>query len=415
MRSNSEQAVKQSGVITLRRALVQGTGLTAGACAGLAMLLPWPVGAWVALAVAALGVIFAVIVVRLHNAYARTGAAGTQLAQVPSDCVAHSAIESATQEQRIQVGAAGGESEQIKRVLRDGIDTLIASFTDINQRIKQHKNIAVEITGAAGDVAGASAGFRKFVEDTTRTLDVIVENTVANSRNAIGLVERMEDVRQGLGEIRGILREIESISKQTNLLALNAAIEAARAGEAGRGFAVVADEVRHLSGRTNQFSQEIRTRVATVNDAVASAEEAINEMASKDMNFTLQARHQVDTTLAEISKVNERTTQGVVRLGEIATQVENAVNLAMSALQYQDMVAELLDRLSRRIEAVGMLSSALGRLGERSASACAADSGSGAIAEELERCARAIEAARRHAVPNPVAALIERTGAVEQA
>lgn len=400
----------------LRSALAQGMGLTAGFAAGLAMMLPWPSAAWVAIAVAGLGVIFGAIVWRMYAACTRAVnddliAEGPRVRLEQTGTVA--ATQTAQQEQQAQVQEARTETEQIRQLLKDAIERLITSFGDINRRINEQRAVVIEVTGTNDAPGGSAAGFRRFVEDTSRTLDYFVENTVANSRSAMGMVQRMEDIRQGLSDIRGILGEIESISKQTNLLALNAAIEAARAGEAGRGFAVVADEVRHLSVRSNQFSQEIRSKVAHVNDAVVIAESAINEVASKDMNFTLQARQRVDQTMAEITQANERTTQGVARLGEIAALVENDVNAAVTALQFQDMATQLLDHVRRRTEALAMMTEALAQAGEQAANACPAGRARASADQAFLRCAEVIERARAHAAHNPVGRSGMSTGEVE--
>jgi len=403
-----------SHVRALRRALAQGAGLTVGLALGAWVLIPAAAAAWVAFATVVFGVLWSGIVVQLVRAIPASlerESAGLPISAAGRSPVRVDAIEAAQAEGELQVNGVREESERVQALLREAIDKIIVSFGSINEQIKQQQQVALSIASSDSSAAGA-AGFQAFVEDTSRTLDYFVENTIANSRSAVGLVERMEDIRERLADIRSILGEIESISKQTNLLALNAAIEAARAGEAGRGFAVVADEVRHLSGRTNQFSQEIRAKVASVNDSVVSAEEAINVVASKDMNFTLQARQQVDLTMSEVQMINARMSSGVSRMSEIALHVERDVDASVTALQFQDMVTQLLSHLNRRVEALGMMHNALTDLGK-----CCAGSDIGRsdprLAEALTRCARIVEEARAHAAHNPVSQTGMGSGDVE--
>lgn len=400
----------------LRRALAQGAGLTAGLALGAWALIPAAAAAWVAFATIVFGALWAGIVVQLWRAsYASIDAQGAEhtvsTGVAAPSTVSVEAIEAAHAERELQVNAVREESERVQVLLREAIDKIIGSFGSINEQIKQQQQVALGIASSDSS-EGGTAGFQTFVEDTSRTLDYFVESTIANSRNAVGLVERMEDIRERLADIRKILVEIESISKQTNLLALNAAIEAARAGEAGRGFAVVADEVRHLSGRTNQFSQEIRAKVASVNDSVASAEDAINEVASKDMNFTLQAKQQVDQTMGEVQLINERMSSGVSRMSEIARQLERDVDASVTALQFQDMVTQLLGHLTRRVEALGMMHEALADVAKRCAGSdiARADPRIGAA---LSQCARIVGEARAHAAHNPVSQTGMGSGDVE--
>jgi methyl-accepting chemotaxis protein len=170
--------------------------------------------------------------------------------------------------------------------------------------------------------------------------------------------------------------------------------------------------VRHLSGRTNQFSQEIRAKVASVNDSVVSAEEAINVVASKDMNFTLQAKQQVDQTMSEVQLINSRMTSGVARMGEIARHLERDVDASVTALQFQDMVTQLLSHLNRRVEALGMMHNALTDVAKRCAGSDIGRSDP-RLAEELTRCARIVAEARAHAAHNPVSQTGMGSGDVE--
>jgi methyl-accepting chemotaxis protein len=255
-----------------------------------------------------------------------------------------------------QLVTSQGELEQAQGLFMDAINKLVASFTSINVQTRTQQTLALTITQGhepgAEDTAKGSGGFEHFVTETSNTLRFFVDGTVQSSKVATGLVENMERVREQIGEVQSILGEIEGISKQTNLLALNAAIEAARAGEAGRGFSVVADEVRDLSGRTNQFSQQIRKTITHVRESVEAAEQSINQMASQDMTFALQSKRQVDEMMGDVQQVNATMATAAQELAVITREVETNVNTAVTTLQFQDLVTQLLGHVRKRMDAL---------------------------------------------------------------
>jgi methyl-accepting chemotaxis protein len=136
------------------------------------------------------------------------------------------------------------------------------------------------------------------------------------------------------------------------MLALNAAIEAARAGELGRGFSVVADEVRNLSGRTESFNGQIRGLMNTVGASVGQAEELINQLASQDMMFTLQAKQRLTDTSTRISQLDDRMAISIDALKEGVGQLNDQVGDAVRCLQFQDMTSQLMDHVSRRLDGI---------------------------------------------------------------
>ena len=256
----------------------------------------------------------------------------------------------------VQLTTAQGELGQAQELFMDAIQKLVDSFTSINTQTQSQQRLTLTITQGqpkSGQVAsGDSGGFEHFVSETAATLRFFVDNMVQSSKVAMGLVEKMEEISSRIEGVQNILGEIEGISKQTNLLALNAAIEAARAGEAGRGFSVVADEVRDLSGRTNQFSQQIRETIKHTQDAVREAEQSINQMASQDMTFALTSKQHVDEMMAEAKQVNLTMAAAAQELAVITRGVETNVNTAVTTLQFQDMVTQLLEHVRRRMEAL---------------------------------------------------------------
>jgi len=394
-----------------RRVLLPGLVASALCMAGIAVAVPAPAGAWSGALVAALGALWSVLIMRLQAAPATASAVDGQdpaFAAPPGGAEAFAAAEA---ERAAQTAAALDELERVKTLLREAIDRLLGSFNSITGQTAAQQQLALSITRGGSQDAGV--GFQQFVADTSRTLGYFVESTIANSRNAIGLVERMEEIRERLGDIRGILGEIESISKQTNLLALNAAIEAARAGEAGRGFSVVAVSLKKKSGRTNQFSHEIRAKVATVNDSVHGAEQAIHELASKDMTFALQAKQQVEQTMSEVQGVNEHMAAAVEQMGGIAAQVDHDVNAAVTALQFQDMVSQLLGHVTRRIEALGEMLAATSGVAQSAVGALDRGERPQALAPKLQAFAGTLEDLRGRTSHNPVAQATMTSGDVE--
>jgi methyl-accepting chemotaxis protein len=250
-----------------------------------------------------------------------------------------------------QVGEMRGEVGRTQKIFSDAIDGLVASFYGMNAQVQRQQKLGIEIVSGGGE-SGSLSEFQLFAGKTSDTMRQFVDSVVDSSKVAMSLVEMTDRIIAQMGEVRGTLGQIEGISKQTNLLALNAAIEAARAGEAGRGFAVVADEVRDLSARTNHFSQQIRDSLSKMQATVEASEQAIHQMAARDMTFAMTSKGDVEQAMNGINEINRRTGEAVCELNAIGHEVENSVNQAIMSLQFQDMVTQLLGHVGRRLDAL---------------------------------------------------------------
>jgi methyl-accepting chemotaxis protein len=252
---------------------------------------------------------------------------------------------------RRQHEAIRSEVSRVQDMLSDAIATLTSSFNGILTATQAQEAIAVGLVKDDADAESATS-FDTFVETTSDVMQKVVDNVVMNSKLGMELVELTDRISRRASDVESILGQIAGIAKQTNLLALNAAIEAARAGEAGRGFAVVADEVRDLSTRTSQLSQQISTVMKSMREGVSGAEEAIERLASTDMNFAVQSKDQVAQVLTSIEDINQQRGKAIVRLGEHAREMDGEVGRAITALQFQDMVSQLITHVDKRAEAL---------------------------------------------------------------
>ena len=186
---------------------------------------------------------------------------------------------------------------------------------------------------------------KRFANEVGTILDDYVKLFIDVSDKSIQAVHNIQDMVKHLDGMFGLIDNIRGIANQTNLLALNAAIEAARAGEAGRGFAVVADEVRKLSQNSNALNEQIREKVETTKATVTDVERVVGEIASLDMNIAIDAKGHLDAMLDELEEVNNQVAESVARGAELGGEINLEVGRAVTALQSADRVAQIAEQI----------------------------------------------------------------------
>jgi methyl-accepting chemotaxis protein len=314
-----------------------------------------------------------------------------------------------------QFGAVRGEVARVQSLLHGAIEELTASFQGMHVQTEEQRGLTLSVT--AGGAEGESAlRFDQFVCDTSDVMQRVVDSVVNNSKLGMQLVELTDSIARHARDVQGILSEIGAIAKQTNLLALNAAIEAARAGEAGRGFAVVADEVRDLSGRTTQFSQQIGSLMQSMQSAVQQTEAAIEQMAGQDMNFALESKQQVEGIIHTMEEQNAARMQAISTLSGSASAVDALVGKAVTALQFQDIVSQLLGHVLRRVAALeGVMAEfeALGGALDREAATVDARAAIDSLRAEQGKITAALRGIEAQTVNNPVAQQAMTRGDIE--
>jgi methyl-accepting chemotaxis protein len=206
------------------------------------------------------------------------------------------------------------------------------------QFIGDLRGIANEVGSSAQDAAVASVeAEQQATQGTSMTRDAIrgIMVMVQEIESTAGLIEQLDKRSQNVSNVLDVIREI---AEQTNLLALNAAIEAARAGEAGRGFAVVADEVRKLATRSHESTRSIEDIVSQLQDEARQAASTMGhargsaEENSRQLESAVTSLDQIVTRVTEIREINARMAHAVEQQQSLtASSTEKVLNISQIA------------------------------------------------------------------------------------
>lgn len=266
-------------------------------------------------------------------------------------------------------GEYNGEYARLKENINSLAESFSSALSEVDEAIQATASAATEISSsseqmAAGsqeqsqqttEIAGAVEQMTKTILDSNKNTNYAAENSRLASLNASTGAVKIAETKEGMkkivestkqtgdritslanrtGQIGEITQVINDIADQTNLLALNAAIEAARAGEQGRGFAVVADEVRKLAERTTKATKEIGDTIEQIQQEARLADESM-ENAGRAVDEGMRLTEEVAGALDQILNVNQK-------VNDIITQVA-------AASEEQSIVAE---QISRNIEGI---------------------------------------------------------------
>jgi methyl-accepting chemotaxis protein len=276
------------------------------------------------------------------------------------------------------IGEYKGDHQIIKNSINTVAESLNQALTEVNEAIQATASASGQISSsseemAAGsqeqsaqisEIAGAVEEMTKTIIETSKNASLAAENSIDASDSVTKGAKKVEETKQGMerivastaetgkiisslakksDQIGEITQVIDDIADQTNLLALNAAIEAARAGEQGRGFAVVADEVRKLAERTTKATKEIADTIRTIQNEAKEADKSMVE-AGDSVKHGMELTEQVAEVLKEIFSINSK--------------VSDMVNQVAAASEEQSATAEQISKNIENISSVTQQSAA---------------------------------------------------------
>lgn len=247
----------------------------------------------------------------LRNALTLIGDSSTQLAATSEEM--HAVTE--------------GASRTILRQSNE-IEMAATAVNEMSAAVEEVASNAAYASKVTSQSSTAAMAGRARVDETVSAINLMVSKVQVTSTEVQGLAFMATDISKVLDVIR-------AIAEQTNLLALNAAIEAARAGEAGRGFAVVADEVRALAHRTQQSTQEIEQMVSSIQSGTGNAVAAMEQtsfQAQKTLDMANGAGKALLDITDSISQINERNLM-IATAAEQQAQVAREVDRSLVSIR----------------------------------------------------------------------------------
>ncbi|MDN3613207.1 methyl-accepting chemotaxis protein [Vibrio gallaecicus] len=233
---------------------------------------------------------------------------------------------------------------------REQTANVATAMTEMSHSVQEVAQSAQSSLSMVQQVESASDSGRQIMSNNISTINQL-ETRLNESVSAVDELQKMSS------QIGSILDVIRGIAEQTNLLALNAAIEAARAGEQGRGFAVVADEVRVLAQKTTQSTSEIETMISNLQSSSKTASAVITSCVS-DMDMSVQqassansAMEEIQALILEISHMSTHISQAAAEQsetsGDIARNIEDINLIADASYQAMSTIAEASQNLTK--------------------------------------------------------------------
>ena len=258
------------------------------------------------------------------------------------------------------------ETGQVAQSLNRALASVRKTLQEVGRSSNQLKGASQNVALTAAELSDGAATQASSLESTTTSMEeisVTIRNNAVNTNRANELgssaraaaekggacvqsaVLAMEEIRRSSGEISKILSAINELAFQSNLLAVNASIEAAHAGDSGRSFAVVALEIRHLAQRSTESAREIERLIATSLDRVDKGAELVNR-SGEAITEIIDAVKNVSRIINEIATASNQQSQGVEHVSSAMNKVDSVVHANSSKTHELSKTAQQLAALA---------------------------------------------------------------------
>lgn len=233
----------------------------------------------------------------------------------------------------------GRQIESARSQTETALVDLATCFGDIHQRLDTALGLYRSSTGGMGE---GDTDVMAMLEKGQSDLTAMLSSLRAGIQAKQAMIARIREVAGFADELKAMAGAVSALANQTNLVALNAAIEAAWAGEAGRGFAVIADEVRKLSNLSGDTGKQIGLRVEGVTQAIHAAVEIAERFADQDARAMRDSEQLIEGVLNVFRDAVQHLTEAATQFQHEGQAVQQTVSGVIVSLQFQDRVSQIL-------------------------------------------------------------------------
>ncbi|UZP68096.1 methyl-accepting chemotaxis protein [Desulfovibrio mangrovi] len=271
----------------------------------------------------------------------------------------------------LELTSASDELSSQARIINDGSEIQKRQTEEVATAMEQMNATVLEVSNHASHAAGGAEEALKHAESGASIVNDVIKATTEAHSQSVALTTSLDELGERAEAIGQIMGVITDIADQTNLLALNAAIEAARAGEAGRGFAVVADEVRKLAEKTMNATGEVRSAILGIQEGTKTNIKAMHEASevvrkSTELtktagdsltsivsitNSTADQMRSIATAAEEQSAASEQITRSTEEISNIAMKTSDNTVRASEAIHRLNELIQSLNHLIQRLNA----------------------------------------------------------------
>jgi methyl-accepting chemotaxis protein len=237
--------------------------------------------------------------------------------------------------------------ESSRAHMESAVNSLAQRFGGIVDRLDQTLKASMQGEG--------KQGITQIFEHSEQQLHGVLDSlrdALASNKSMHGEVQKLE---RFIAELEQMASEVANIAFQTNLLAINAAIEAAHAGESGRGFAVLAQEVRKLSGISGETGSRMTQKVKVINTAIAAVHQAAEKSASREEASTAASETAINRVLDQFRNVTQDLETSADTFKHESVGIQSEIVEALVQLQFQDRVSQRMTHVRHNIERLPVL------------------------------------------------------------